>query len=415
MMAEQILRLVVGLGVGVWTARVLGPSLFGELSYAIAFATVFGIVATLGMNRIVVRELVAVSDNAAAARRLMDTAFAMRLAAAVVVYVACLVAGWFGGQRDFALIALVAGSFFFSASDVVELYFQAKVQARTTARYRLVPFLLVTACRATLLLSGAGVISFAAVSLVESIGTACALQWAYRRQGLSFLQNFRPDWQIARRLLVESWPEIIAGFSGLLFVRLDQIMLQYLAGPETVGAFAVAVRLSEVWYFIPTAIIASTFPNIIAARAVSQALYMKRMQSLMTLLCALSYCAAVLVTALADPVVRWLYGGAYAESADILKVHIWSGLFVSLGLASGSWIMAEKRVALNLYRNLTGLLANIFLNLSLIPRFGALGAAYATLSSLVIAYILFDHLIPSMREISRRKWKAMLLVPAILK
>lgn len=412
-MGEQVFRLLVGLGVGVWTAHVLGPTRFGELSYAIAFTAVFGIVATLGLNRILVREIVSASADADRVCRLMNTAFSIRLAAALLVYALCLAVAWLGGDEQFSLIALIAGSFFFSASDCVELYFQSRVEARTTARARLLAFITVTTIRVALLIADADLIAFAAVTLLEYVGAACALQWAYRRHGQRFSALLQPDFQLAGRLLAESWPEIIAGFSGLLFVRLGQIMLKHLAGPEAVAAYAVAARLSEAWYFVPTAIIASTFPNIVAARAVSQALYIRRLQFLMAALCGISYLAALLSMAFAQPVIHLLFGTPYLESAAILTVHIWSGLFVSLGLASGSWIMAEKRVYLGLYRNLAGLATSIALNLLLIPRFGPLGAAYATLFSLVVAYMLFDLCVPSMREISRGKWKALLLVPAL--
>ena len=132
-------------------------------------------------------------------------------------------------------------------------------------------------------------------------------------------------------------------------------------------------------------------------------------------LCALAYAAVISAMALGEPVIQLLYGSAYQASASILLVHIWCGLFVSLGLASGSWIMAERRVSLNLYRNLAGLGANLVLNLALIPRFGALGAAYATLMALVVAYMLFDAFVPSMKAVSRSKWKALLVLPALVR
>jgi len=414
-MCEQVFRLLVGIGVGVWTARLLGPEGFGALSYAIAFASIFGIVATLGLNRILVRELVSNASQPDTVQRLMNVVFSLRLMAAALMYAVCIAGAWLGGGQQMLLIALVAGSYFFSASDCIDLYFQSTVQARTTVRVRLVSFIAVTAVRVVLLISKADIVAFAAVTLLEYVGAAIALQWAYRHKGMRFSGLLHPDWMLARRLLAESWPEILAGFSGLLFIRLDQVMLHYLSGAAAVGTFAVAARLSEAWYFIPSAIIASTFPNIVASRKISPVLYMRRLQMLMAALCAISYVAALGATLFAHPVIRLLYGAAYLESASILTVHIWSGLFVSLGLASGSWIMAEKRVRLNLYRNLSGLVANIILNLLLIPKFGALGAAYATLFSLIVAYMLFDLFVPSMREIGQGKWNAIFLIPVVLK
>jgi len=412
MMGEQVFRLFVGLAVGIWVARLLGPSKFGELSYAISFAAVFGVVVTLGLNRILVRELVSAHQQQHLVSQLMCTAFAMRIAASVPMYAICLLAAFLVGGEGILLVGLVAGSFFFNASDVVELYFQSRVQARITARARLVSFIFVTGVRIGLLLAGADVVAFATISLLESAGGAYVLQRIYRRHGMQ-LSSQMIDWRLARRLLAESWPEILAGFTGLLFVRLDQIMLQHMAGPEAVGMFAVAARLSEAWYFVPSAIIASTFPGIVASKAIDSELYMRKLQILLAVLCILSYVVAIFVTAAAEPVIEALYGVSYAGSAPILVVLGWCGLFVSLGLASGSWIMAERKVRLNLYRHVAGLGANIALNLFLIPRFGAIGAAYSTLLSLIVAYMIFDIFAPSMKEISRRKWRAILIMPML--
>lgn len=407
-MGEQMFRLLIALLVNVWIARHLGPSSFGKLSFALSFASLFGIISTLGLNRILVRELVANASDHQVITKLMSTALAMRLIAAIAMFIICIMSAWLMGEGDLLLIGFIASGFFFNASDCIELYFQSKVQAKVTARARLFSFSLVTLLRVALLLSLAGVEAFAAVTLIEYFAAACALQLTYRRQGLKFARKLI-DWSLARELLRESWPEILAGFSCLLFMRLDQIMLQHLMGSKEVGAFAVAARLSEIWYFIPIAIISSTFPNIIEKKQTSHETYMQRIQALMTGLVGLSYLAVLGATFLGQPVIKLLYGQAYLDSAEILIVHIWTGVFVTLGLSSGSWIMAEKKAKLNLYRNLAGVAANIILNLLLIPTHGAIGAAYATLISIITAYLLFDLMAPSMREICQMKWRALLL------
>jgi len=216
---------------------------------------------------------------------------------------------------------------------------------------------------------------------------------------------------LALRLLGESWPEIIAGFAGLLYIRLDQVMLGNLMGDHAVGIFAVASRLSESWYFVPIALVGSTFPSIVRVREADPVLYIRRIGALMRGLVALSYSAIAMTTLFAPMFIVHLYGAAYRESATVLTIHIWCGLFMSLGLASGSWIMAEKRVKLNLYRNLCGAAVNVILNLLLIPQFGPIGASCATLSSLIVAYMLFDIAVPSMHSVSRAKWRALLLLP----
>lgn len=414
MMGEQLIRLLVGVGLSIWMARLLGPEQFGAYSYAISFAATFGVVASLGLNQLLVRELAASRDNRSRIDSLMKTALTMRLGASCLTYVVALTAAWLSGANHLLLVAVVAGSYFFSASDCVELYFQSRAEAGVTARARILSFLVVASLRVALLMGEADVAVFAALVLLEHAAAALVLQLLYRKQGKCF-RAAPLDWPLGIRLLRESWPEIAAAFCGLLFVRIDLIMIEHMLGGGATGAYAVAARLSEVWYFVPSVIVASTFPAILAARESDRGVYLKRLQLLMTAMCAASYLVGLGATVLAQPLVAWIFGAAYGDSVAVLIVLIWSGLFVSLAIISGSWMVAEKRIKLNLYRNALGLGANVLLNYWLIPLMGAVGAAWATLVSLCVAYLLFDHFVPSMREISRCKWRAVFLMPAFLR
>ena len=81
--AEKILRMVVGLFVGVWVARYLGPAKFGLLSYAQSFVALFGAIATLGLDGIVVRELV---KDESKRDVLLGTSFVLKLIGAFLVF-----------------------------------------------------------------------------------------------------------------------------------------------------------------------------------------------------------------------------------------------------------------------------------------------------------------------------------------
>lgn len=413
MMGEQIFRLLVGLAVGIWIARLLGPSKFGELSYAISFTSIFGIVATLGLNRILVRNLVAASAEPEVVNKLMSTVFAMRLVAALAMYTICIAGTLITEDKNLVLIGLIAGGFFFSASDCVELYFQSKMQARATARARLMSFAVATGVRVILLVAKADVMAFAAVTLFEFMAAAFVLQFTYRSIGMRLIFQ-SVDWKLAKTLLLESWPEIIAGFSGLLFMRLDQIMLQHMVGEKAVGAFAVAARISEIWYFIPIAIVSSAFPKLTEVRKSDPNKYLKMLQILTTGLLLLSYVAVLLANLFAEKIIYLLYGNDYSFSADILIIHVWCGIFLILAQTSGVWIVAEAKVKLNLYRSILGCVINIIANLWLIPLYGGRGAALATLISFVFAFFLFDFLAPSMRHIGWMKIKSLLVIPSII-
>lgn len=409
-MGEQLLKLLGGLVIGILIARHLGVEQFGQLGFAMAYSGLFSIVGTLGLNRIGVRELVAARTAGEDPRTILDTMLFLRVGVSVLLAGALVFSAWVLHQGNLTVLAIVAPMVVFSSLDVVELWFQSQTLAKRTSSARSISYLVVTAFRIVLLIKGASLEWFALAYLVEFFGASIALFMVYNRfEGRFEVRRF--DRSLAGRLLRESWPEIVAGFAGLLYIRLDQVMLGNLMGDRAVGIFAVASRLSESWYFIPIALVGSTFPSIVRVRLVDPSLYIQRIGSLMRGLVALSYGAIIATTLFAPTVIVMLYGEAYRESATVLLIHIWCGLFMSLGLASGSWIMAEKRVKLNLYRNLCGAAVNIVLNLILIPPYGPIGASFATLSSLIVAFMLFDMAVPEMRVISRAKWRALVLLP----
>lgn len=408
LVAEQVLRAVVGLFVGIWLARHLGPVDFGRLSFALSLVSLFAIVGTLGLNRIIVRELVEYAGDAERTAKLMSTALALRLLSGIALTVACVAAVWLFDQGAFLLVVLVGGTLLFRPADGIDLFFQSRSQNKLAAWARTLAFGLATTARVGLLVLDAGVMAFALLVLVEAALGAVALLWLNARRGGTLSRTF-VDRQLARQLLTECWPEIIAGFCGLALLRLDQVMLNHLASAEAVGVFAVASRLSEAWLFIPSAIVASAFPLIIRQRAADPALYVRRLGQLLVGVTALSYAAIALASIFAEPVVHYLFGPAYAASAPVLAIHVWCGLFITLGSISGSWLMSERRIELNLYRNLCGAAVNVVLNAAWIPEYGARGAACATLASLVTAYFLFDFAVPAMRPMARAKLWALVL------
>ncbi|HZR35835.1 MAG TPA: flippase [Nevskia sp.] len=410
MMGEQMVKVLLSLAVNVWTARYLGPDHFGQLSSAIAYGGIFGILAKLGLDRLAVRELVENNDENFR-RTLIGTIWTLRTLAGGLTYGFCVLLAWAGGLGDLWMLAIVAASTVFAASDCVELMFQARIESRRVVVIRSAAFFCTSGLKLLLLLVKAPFISFVWAALLDFAVVSMALVYVYRRH-YPIPLTFSMDTALARRLLAESWPEILAGFSGLLYIRLDQVMLRSMAGAAEAGVFAVAARLSETWYFVPMAFVASTFPSIVRYRLENPAEYLRRLQKLMLALVLLSYTVIVTVHLFAHPVIALLYGQAFQRSANILVIHIWCGLFMSLGLASGSWIMAERRVRLNLYRNLAGAAFNVVANLLFIPRWGAIGAAYATLGALFVAYLAFDLVSVPMRHMLAMKLRALSLIGA---
>ena len=185
---------------------------------------------------------------------------------------------------------------------------------------------------------------------------------------------------------------------------IDQVMIGAMVGHAAVGIYGAAVKISELWYFIPTAIAGSVFPKIVqvreAARADTHAArYKDRMQTLYDGMVLLSYGVILLITFLAAPIIELLFGPEYAASAAILQVHIWALLFVSLGVARSKWLIAENLMVFSMVATVLGAVINVGLNVLLIPRYAGLGAAWATLLSYAVAAYLSCLLLKRLRPV----------------
>lgn len=405
MFAEQMLRIFAAMFVGIYVARYLGPEQFGIYSYALAFVALFSSVARLGLDGIVVRDLV----NHPEERDIyLGTAFWLKLIGAVLTLGLLAIAVQFIGDDDTVrlYIFIIASGLLFQSFDVVDFHFQSKVLSKYVAICRLVQLALSSVLKLYFIFIQADLFWFVLVSLIDQITLTVSLVFAYWQQRIgSFFSRF--SIAAARKMLRNSWPLILSGISISLFMRIDQIMIKEMLGEREVGLYSAAVRLSEAWYFVATIITASLFPAIVNARKISQALYHQRLQRLCTLITWLAISIAVPMAMMADWLISLLFGSAYQEAGSVLVIYIWGAVFVFLGVASGVFFTVENFTKKSLYRTAVGAAVNVLFNLLLIPRHGINGAAMATVLSQFITNYLYDFFDGSVRVLLMTKTKAL--------
>jgi PST family polysaccharide transporter len=387
--ADNIIRLGVGLIVSVWIARYLGPEQFGLFSYAMAFVAIFGAIASLGLNGIVVRDLVRQPETANAT---LGTAFVLQLIGGLLAFCLAVISIGYVRPNDALaklMVAVLGFVMVFKSGDVVKYWFESRVNSKYAAWVENFAFLIFAGVKIVLVLCKVSLIAFAWVVLTEAALVFVALLSMYAWRG-GHLSCWQVKIKQAKTLLNDSWPLILSGLAIMIYMRIDQLMLGEMLGDEAVGIYSVAVRISEVWYFIPMVIVASVFPAIIAAKKESEALYYQRLQKLYDFMVVLALLVAVPMTLLSDWIVTLLFGHAYQLAGQVLAIHAWTGMFVFLGVASGKWFLIENMQKNAFYRTTAGLLANICANFFLIPLYGAIGAAIGTLVSQIVAAYLFD-------------------------
>lgn len=408
MFAEQVLRIIAGLFVGIYVARYLGPEQFGIYSYAAAFVTLFGTIARLGLDGIVVRDLV---NHPQERDVYLGTAFWLKLVGALLALGLLAIAVQFTSNNATTnlYIFIIASGLIFQSFDVVDFHFQSKVLSKYASIAKLIQLALSSMLKLYFIFIQADLFWFVLVSLVDQITLALSLVFAYWRQKIgNFFGRF--DLSTAKAMLRNSWPLILSGIAISLYMRIDQIMIKEMLGEKEVGLYSAAVRLSEAWYFVPGIITASFFPAIVNAKKISQDLYHSRLQRLYTFLMWMAVAVAVPMTFISEWLVTLLYGVAFKEAGQVLMIHIWAGVFVSFGVASGSWYTIENLQRYAFYRTFAGVVINIVLNLILIQRYGLVGAAISTVIAQSMAALFFDVLSKKTRIVFFMKLKTLCFV-----
>tara|TARA_R100001530_G_C4314695_1_gene154016 strand:- start:876 stop:1862 length:987 start_codon:yes stop_codon:yes gene_type:complete len=305
-------------------------------------------------------------------------------------------------------IAIILGlSMVVKFSETIKYWYESQVQSKFVVWAESAVLVLFAAIKILLILQQAPLISFAWAIFAETVVLAIALIILYSIQSKTS-KIWQPQLCQAKTLLRESWPLILSGLSVMVYMRIDQVMLGQMLNNEAVGIYSAAVKISEMWYFVPIAIVASVYPAIISSKEKSESLYQQRMQNLYDLMVYISVFVALIVTFSADWIVISLFGDAYSESGFVLAVHIWIGLFVSLGVASSKWFLLENLSKLIFYRTLYGALLNVLLNLVLIPSFGIKGCLIATLISYSFAALWFDAFAKKTRKAFVMKIRALI-------
>lgn len=405
---ERILRMGVALIVGVWVARYLGPHQFGILSYAQAMVALASPIASLGLDNIVVRNII---RNIEDRDKILGTAFMMKLIASTLSIIGVIIITFMLRPSDLVtttLVAITSIGVILQSVDVIDYWFQSQVQSKFVSISRSTSYIVSSILKIILIVLNADLIYFAVATAVECLVSAILLLVMYKKQKLAVLK-WKLDLNIMKDLLKDSWPLILSGMTIIIYMKVDQIMLGNILNDEAVGIFTAATRLSECWYFIPTILMVSFAPTISESFNKRDYInYYKKIQTLMNILASIAIVISIPVTFVAPIVIRILYGDGYTESATVLSIHIWASIFVFLGVARNPYLINENLTKFSFASTALGGIVNIILNMLLIPNYGAIGASFTTLISQAIASYFANALYPKVRTVFKMQTKAII-------
>ena len=380
-MGEKIIHMGIVFLITILVARYLGPIQFGVLAYAISVLSLFASFGHVGLRGIVVHEL---SKYPKAKQEIMGTSFRLIIFGYLIGLILMLtftLVTESTQSEQFWVLLILATTLLFRPFFVIDLWFQSRLEAKYTSIANTSAIFVASMLKIALVFGGAHLILFAFANIIQTILATTILIFLYYYKSKLSLITWKFSYTRAKELLPRAWKSYLGSIFAVIYLKVDQVMLKWLVGTEEVGIYAIAASLSEVWYFLPAAIVSSFFPKLIKLKKNDPTHFNKRLQQLFDLLFIIAFGIAIVVTLVAQPLIMIMFGEAYQNAAPILIIHIWAALFIFMRALFSKWIIIEDVLIFSVISHGAGALLNVALNYLLIPHYGGEGAAYATLFS----------------------------------
>jgi PST family polysaccharide transporter len=398
---DRVLRIVIGLTIGAWIARYLGPSQFGELAYVLSFIAFFQVIADLQADGFIVRDI---AQERGEPSVVLGTALWLRLIFGIVAWICA--AGLMlilhpEDQQLFWLVAIIGGTMVFRTSETVDLWFQSQSQSKRTVAAKLIVYLFSNGIKIALLLSKAPLVAFAGAMCLEGAATALGLAIAYRR--FPTHDRWRATVSQAKTLLHLCWPFIACSFMVTVFLRIDQIMLKEMLGKKQLGIFAAALPISQALSVIPSALIVSLAPYVARKMNQNERLYEDALVTIFRTFAILSISGASLIALLSPWLIKLMYGTQYEFSAVILSVHVFVNVIIFQGIAQDLWIINKTVRREQLISTFVAAIIGVASNALLIRKFGTLGAVFSYILAQAASVVVIPCLLrPDLFDLYKR-------------
>ncbi len=391
----KIMQSLLNLVIGMLTARYLGPSNYGVITY-VASVVAFALpIMQLGLKQTLVKEFIRTPDQEG---RILGTALVINIISSLFCMLGCVafVAATDAGEKETILVcALYSLTLLFQATEMTQYWFQSKLLSKYPAMATLCAYFAVAAYKIYLLVTQKSVTWFALSNVLDYFLISAILLIIYRKLGG---QPLRFRWELGRQMLSRSKYYIIPSLMVMIFQHTDRIMIKTMVGEAETGMYSAAITCIGISGFVFSAIIDTARPVILEAKEKDQKLYETRVTQLYSIINCLSLAQSIGMTVLAKPLVWLLYGPEYAEAAGILAVAVWYVTFGYYGMVRNVWILAEEKQKYLIGINIAGAIANVGVNLCLIPIFGAVGAAAASLITQFVTNVITGFVIKPIRR-----------------
>jgi len=401
---DKIIKILGGIFVGIWVARYLGPEDFGALNYALAYISFFLILTNLGLEQIVIREIL---KSPMRTKYLLGTVFTLKLIGSLCAVILVFLSFLFIKTDHFVsiLIIILAMGFIAQSFDTVDYFFQSKILAKNIIIARSAAFTISLLMKIYFIVGDYSVVYFAIAITIDMYLSALFLFLMYKKSAL-LSSRWVFSKIIAKRLLVFCWPIALSVFLISIHTKVDQIMIGKILGLADVGVYVVALRISELFYFIPAIVVSTFLPYLLNLKKINPNLYADRLLQLYSAMFWLGIAFSLFSICYGKLIISYLFGGAYSDAYKALVYSVWSGVFIGQATVRGILIINDNSQKYRLYNNFIMMIMNIVANIFLIDLMGISGAALATLLTQFIGTWLLSLIWKPLRQSTWNMMKA---------
>jgi O-antigen/teichoic acid export membrane protein len=381
LVVEKFVSLAMSLVVSIILARHLSPSEFGIIGYAMSLVSLFSIAGHMGLNGIVVRDVVKKPGEVG---QILGSAFVLKLIGMFFGFSLIVCYLYFFEQRHseiFYFTMIVSTSLLLRPFFVLEFWFHSQVKAKYISISNFSSSLIANLFKTLAVLSSLSILYVSAATLLQVLIAIFLLSYFYKKVSGLELKALSPKKTIMKSLLQQGWIVFLGSFFAIIYLKIDTVMLKWYVGTEEVGIYTVATQISQAWYFIPAAIVASVFPSLIKLEEKDELAFYENLTKLFSVLLYVAVAVAVVISFISDSFISLFFGDEYARSAMILTIHIWAAVFVFIRSAVSKWILIKGFLVFSLVTQGAGAFVNVLLNIYFIANYGAEGAAVSTLIS----------------------------------
>lgn len=387
LLADRLIRLALTLVVSVLVARYLGPERFGLWNYLLAFTMFFTVFTGLGFDNVIPRELVNHPDKE---REIVSTGFILKFLGSLIGFglnIGIFILYKNPDKELLVMMSIMASLLIFQSAEIFDYFFKAKLQAKFIVYARNSTFVLVAILKLLMVWMQIPLIYFIATNGLEFFIGGFMIYYYFKKQGHSIALN-SIDWKMGRKFLKDGLPMALSGLMILLYMRIDQVMITDMIGEKANGIYSTGVKMIEIVYFLPMALSDSFFPGIVYSKKHEGHKYEKILLHFYSVMTFSSLGIALVMFVFAKPVMNFLFGEAFYGSGAVLQVYSLTLYATFLSISFSRYLVAENYLKIIVIRSFTALAINVILNFLWIPKFGYIGAAYASLVSYYTTFLV---------------------------